>query len=285
MIETQVIVILIFLMLLSTFVDGLILHWLGKYWNGNRTLKQTMKIILYSIAITIVLIAAMLLFIATRNPLIFIVFAVSLILVIVGPWQFIRKHYHLSHGRSFLLLISWVILSSIVSSVADKVLDPTIGNIVSPFQVIGSANEPQLSSDDYILTSSFYYKVSEPQRGDIIVFKAHLGDGFIQRIIGLPGEKIELKGGKVFVDSQALNEPYIPEGLATCKSIESTCPDENELYEIPENGYFILGDNRAHSYDSRFWNNDNEEWIPYLDRSNIIGKAVARVYPKVNWIE
>lgn len=102
------------------------------------------------------------------------------------------------------------------------------------------------------------------QHGDIVLFKQEeFGDEIlIKRLIGLPGDKIEIKNGIVFRNGEQLQEDYV-------KNNEIT----NKTYEVPEGKYFMLGDNRANSDDSRYWKN------PYVDASNIEGKARIKYYP------
>lgn len=102
------------------------------------------------------------------------------------------------------------------------------------------------------------------QHGDIILFKNdEFGDEIlIKRLIGLPGDKIEIKNGVVYRNGEKLEEDYV-------KNNEKF----NQTYEVPEGKYFVLGDNRANSDDSRYWK------YPYVDESKIEGKARIKYYP------
>ena len=127
---------------------------------------------------------------------------------------------------------------------------------------------PSGSMEDTILTGDklFFdtkaYAVKEPERFDVVIFNDPDGRGvsFVKRIIGLPGETIEIRAGQVYINGGEfpLDEPYVKGGAE----------EDFELYEIDENGYFLMGDNRAHSYDSRIWEN---KCVPAED---IFGKAV-----------
>jgi len=117
--------------------------------------------------------------------------------------------------------------------------------------------------DRLIVTRVHDYK--SLKEGDIVLFK---NDEFkdeilIKRLIGLPGDKIEIKKGVVFRNGQQLKEDYVKDNLTTYSG----------TFEVPESKYFFLGDNRPHSDDSRFWEN------PYVDESNIEGKARIKYYP------
>ena len=100
--------------------------------------------------------------------------------------------------------------------------------------------------------------------GDIVLFKnAEYGDDIlIKRLIGKPGDKIEIKNGIVYRNGEQLNEPYV-------KNNEKY----NGVFEVPENEFFFLGDNRANSADSRYWKD------PYVSSNNIEGRAIFRYYP------
>jgi signal peptidase I len=129
---------------------------------------------------------------------------------------------------------------------------------------------PTLEVNDRLIIEKLSYLVHPPQREDIIVFwpndrlrqqQPKLKDAFIKRLIGLPGEKVEVRAGKVYINDQPLREQYI-----------EAEPDYEWGPEIvPNNSYLVLGDNRNNSYDSHFWG--------YVPRQNIIGRAAFRFWP------
>lgn len=135
---------------------------------------------------------------------------------------------------------------------------------------------------DKIIVDKLSYKFSNPQRGDIVVFsptkelqKEQYQDAFIKRVIGLPGEKIELRGGKVYIGNKPLQESqYLSSGQRTvvevCTSGQQP-PFLSQPVTIPPDSYLVLGDNRNSSYDSRCWG--------VVPRENIIGRAVLRFWP------
>ena len=135
---------------------------------------------------------------------------------------------------------------------------------------------------DKIIVDKLSYKFSNPQRGDIVVFsptqelqKEQYQDAFIKRVIALPGEKVELRNGKVYINNKALSEnKYLGNGQRTvidvCTSGQQP-PFLSQPVTIPSNSYLVLGDNRNSSYDSRCWG--------VVPRENVIGRAVIRFWP------
>ena len=143
--------------------------------------------------------------------------------------------------------------------------------LFQPFIVSGASMEPNFSSGDYLIVDEISYRFEGPKRGDVVIFNAGFipnygNERFIKRVVGLPGETINIKDGKVDItkDGQtfALDENYLPGDV-------KTLGDVNLELEVEQ--YFVLGDNRAYSYDSRMWG--------ALPRDYIIGKAFFRVFP------
>ncbi len=129
--------------------------------------------------------------------------------------------------------------------------------------------EPTLETNDRLIVDKISYHFTNPNRGDIVVFtppqavteKEHSNDPFIKRVIGLPGEKIEIKGGRVYVNNLPLKENYI-----------AAQPDYTWGSQIvPANSYLVLGDNRNKSYDGHIWG--------FVDSDRLIGKAAVRFWP------
>lgn len=122
--------------------------------------------------------------------------------------------------------------------------------IMMPNQVKGASMEPTFQSGDYILTSKITYKLRSIERGDVVVFKSPKNPDieYIKRIIGLPGDKILVSNGQVFVNDQPLNENYTS---AATNLWENGYLRENEPIIVPQNHLFVMGDNRPRSSDSR----------------------------------
>lgn len=124
---------------------------------------------------------------------------------------------------------------------------------------------------DRLLGLRFSYWFSSPERGDIIIFKFPDDEDvlYVKRVIGLPGETVEIRDGKVYINGSAepLDEPYLREAPNAAEMLA------NNTYHVPEGCYFMMGDNRNNSWDSRYWENT------YLKEEKIIGKAWLRLFP------
>lgn len=144
--------------------------------------------------------------------------------------------------------------------------------LYQPVRVEGVSMLPRIQDQERIFVNKFIYRVKPIQRGDVIVFWYPMDThrSFIKRVIGLPGETVQIRDGKVYVNDRELRENYVPRQF---EALESTPP----VPVTPEH-YYVLGDHRNSSNDSRFWG--------LVPRENIYGKAVLRYWPpeKFGWI-
>jgi signal peptidase I len=156
-----------------------------------------------------------------------------------------------------------IVITVILAVVIFFALQFTLGNFV----VIGSSMQPSFHEGERVVASKLTYKLHEPERGDVIVFRPPDGgeEDYIKRIIALPGEIVEVKDGVVYVDNQPLDEPYIKSPPSYSYSTEI----------VPEDEYWVLGDNRNNSNDS------HTGWT--VPRENIIGKAWLVIWPPASW--
>ena len=153
---------------------------------------------------------------------------------------------------------------------------------VQAFKIPTGSMENNLLIGDHLLVNKFIFgptssaiekklPVREPRRGDIVVFKYpdEPERDFIKRVIGLPGDTLELRNKKVYVNGQPLDEPYVHFLEPASHSQEVTSFDVRERYgpvRVPDGQYFVMGDNRDNSQDSRYWG--------FLPRSYIKGRAL-----------
>jgi len=142
--------------------------------------------------------------------------------------------------------------------------------IAEPRFIPSDSMVPTLAVGDRLVVEKVAYRFRPPERGEIVVFSPppvlqgygfEQDQAFIKRVIGVPGNTLQIQGGVVFIDGQPLQENYI------------AAPPEYELplIKIPDDAYFVMGDNRNNSNDSHVWG--------YLPRQNIIGRAILRFFP------
>ncbi|MBZ9569333.1 signal peptidase I [Patescibacteria group bacterium] len=168
--------------------------------------------------------------------------------------------------KNFFIFI-WDILKIIFLALV--IVVPIRYFLFQPFLVKGQSMEPTFQNSDYLIIDEISYRFREPERGEVVVFKypQNPSQRFIKRIIGLPGETVEIKEGKVIIikddKTQVLDESsYLPKALKTSGNLRIT---------LAENEFFVLGDNRRLSADSRSWGP--------LFRENIIGRVFFRAWP------
>lgn len=138
--------------------------------------------------------------------------------------------------------------------------------VTGRFRIDGDSMQPSMHNGQYVLISKLSYRLGEPQRGDVIVFRFPNDPDrdFIKRIIGVPGDTVEIANGGVRVNGSLLNEPYI-----------SDPPTYSGTWPVGPDQYFVLGDNRNYSSDSHAWG--------LLSESSIIGKAWFVYWPPQTW--
>lgn len=141
-----------------------------------------------------------------------------------------------------------------------------INMVTARIRVDGTSMEPTLHSDEFVLVNKLAYKYRQPKTGDVIVFH-YPGDPqqeYIKRVIGVPGDLIEVKRGKVYKNGQSLDEPYI-----------AASPKYEGSWSVPENSLFVLGDNRNNSSDSHSWGP-----VPLYQ---VVGTALVIYWPPEHW--
>lgn len=176
------------------------------------------------------------------------------------------KNSKTSLKRELLEWVMVIVVAVIFALFIDLVL---IVNAVVP----SASMETTIMTGDRIIGNRLAYINDDPERGDIVIFKYpdHEKELFIKRIIGMPGDTVLIIDGKVYINDSTtpLDEPYLTEA-----PLGSFGP-----YTVPEGAYFMLGDNRNNSRDSRFWNQ------PYVFKDKILGKAFVRYWPSPSKIQ
>lgn len=137
-------------------------------------------------------------------------------------------------------------------------------------KVSGSSMVPTLHTGDYLITEKLSYRFRDPKHGEIIVLKNPRDESqdFIKRIIAVPGDTLQIINDVVYLNGQILSENYLPRGTPTHSGAFVT---EDSQIKVASNQYFVFGDNREHSSDSR-------EWGP-VTKEEIVGRAYFRYYP------
>ncbi len=140
--------------------------------------------------------------------------------------------------------------------------------LIQPFIVDGQSMEPNFHNNDYLITDKISYRLHAPQRGEAIIFHPpnKPSVNYLKRITGVPGDTIEVKNGEVFVNSKKIVEPYIDSGDKT----KTPTNDEIKI-TLKSDEYFVLGDNRNHSSDSRE--------IGPIPKENIVSRVWLRLFP------
>lgn len=130
--------------------------------------------------------------------------------------------------------------------------------------VVSGSMSPTIRTGDYVIVNRLAYIVNEPERGDIVSFSnKEINEHMIKRVIGLPGDFIQLINGDIYINGELLVEDYLKPGTETYPLLL------NNEFHVPDNCYFMLGDNRGHSTDSRYWQN------PYIPKEDIAGELMV----------
>lgn len=167
-----------------------------------------------------------------------------------------------------ILIFVWEVFKVVVISLA--IIMPIRYYLIKPFYVKGASMEPNFHDREYLIINEISYRFEDPERGDAVVFKYPEDETqfFIKRVVGLPGERIVIENGRITIFNQLyqegieLIEPYLPLGQRTLGEVDVTLGQEE---------YFLLGDNRSASLDSRIFGP--------VSKDLIVGKTLLRGWP------
>ena len=169
-----------------------------------------------------------------------------------------------SAGSSFLREVAEVILLAVILYIG-------ISFAVQTVHVEGLSMFATLDDNDYLIANKIDYRLHAPQRGDIIILRPPNNNStdFIKRVIALPGERLLIRDGVVYINGHRLIEPYLPEAWVVFNNWPATGSSNGTV--IPPNQYFVMGDNRNKSQDSRYFGP--------IGRDRIDGRAWFRIWP------
>ena len=170
----------------------------------------------------------------------------------------------------------WEITKAVIREIVETVILTLIiffliQSVIRNFRVDGHSMDPNLHHGQYLVVDKISYKLPfewrPPQRGDVVVFEppTRPDDDFVKRVIGLPGETVEIKQGDIYINNERLAESYLPRQDRFTMSART----------VPEDAYFVMGDNRGNSNDSRHWG--------FLNTDKLVGKAWLSYWPPETW--
>lgn len=167
---------------------------------------------------------------------------------------------------------AWEVAEVVIVSVVSIFI--VYGFIAKPYVVEGKSMEPNFQDGNYLIVDEITYRFREPARGEVIVFRnpGNEKEFYIKRIIGLPSETVDvdIKENAVKIDGKILSQDYLPQDTPFCSSAQSpSC--RNVSFRLRNDQYFVMGDNRPQSYDSRSWGP--------LKRNEIVGEVRLRFWP------
>ena len=160
--------------------------------------------------------------------------------------------------------------------------------IIANSRIPSASMEDTIMTGDRVIGSRLSYIFSEPERGDIIIFRYPLDEKiyYVKRLIGLPGDTVDIVDGKVYINgsTEPLDEPYLKEEMEAEPSMH---------FEVPEDCYFFLGDNRNNSLDARYWekiamrsaSTDPEHDYTFVEKDKLVAKVLFRYYPNLGIVK
>lgn len=239
--------------IIGFFLQVLFLHWTTKMLKvENVSYKIAIKISIFEWIIGIIIGVAFGILFSIFNVSDTILNIILIILWFIILHKLLKKYYSTQLKKNILIcvvLTVMVVLASLIFTI------PFRSYIAEPFTLNGKSMEPTLEEKEYFFIKKFDKNFI---RGDIVVYQIpeQQNQFLVHRIVGLPGEKIQIKDDSVYIDGQKLTETYLPKA----KDIQ-TKSNNQDIIDIGQGYYFVLGDNRDKSADSRFFGLVNEKSI------------------------
>lgn len=142
--------------------------------------------------------------------------------------------------------------------------------VAAPFHIPSESMEPTVHIHDRVLANKFIYDFTKPDRGDVVIFEdaENPNDNFVKRVVGIPGDRIAVRNGMLIMNGSQQREPYVASDPCN-PAVPKTC--SFGPVKVPQNHVFVMGDNRAKSYDSR--------WFGPVPEESIVGDAFVRFWP------
>jgi signal peptidase I len=160
------------------------------------------------------------------------------------------------------IVSSWEVIKTI--AIAGIVVFGIRAFLFQPFLVSGASMEPNISQSNYLIMDELTYRFREPVRGEVVVFR-YPGDKstfYIKRILGLPNEQVDIEDNTLLIDGVKIDESEYLKGIGTSGTVHT---------KLSSDEYFVMGDNRSNSYDSRAWGP--------LEKKYVVGRALLRLFP------
>ena len=241
-------------------VNPLIIFSISKLFRAhNSSFKNS---IIVSILLFILSLLAFLLwaFLRAFGPIGSIIGALIIVAALAGSVLIIKTKFEISFPRSIGVFVACLLLFSCVHLFFKEF-------VVQAYKIPSRGMEPTILKGDFFLVNKYIYQLIEPETGDIIVFPfpEDTSKDFIQRVVGVEGDEIEIIDKQVYVNQQKLLESYVINTDPVIIPKDARPRDNLGPLTVPPNSLFVLGDNRDHSYDSRFWG--------FVDRRQVKGKA------------
>lgn len=253
-----ILICLVLAVLAGYFLSALVLFWLAKLFKiANFTYKNSLLVILIInvVGIIIIIISTLLNF--------GVIFGLIINILLFFIFYWLLKNHQVSWQKALGIFISLLLANIIISLI---IIIPVRALIFQPFYVKGATMEPKLSENDYLVVDMMDKNY---QKGDIVVFKypQDRSQNLLKRVVGVPGDKVSISNSKVYINGVLLEENYLTPGTETLLPLRGAYSD----VLLKPNEYFLLGDNRNKSLDSRIFGPVNS--------SLIVGKVKLRLFP------